>query len=74
MRTFSRNKAAYLISKGLECSYTRPYKDKNVCFEFEDDYLAEKFSEDYETNEELRAFLDAFKEIVFKTRDIKGVK
>ena len=68
MFTYSKNKASYIHSKGFKVTYDIDKEDK-VFYVFSDD--AQDVANQYEHNKELRAFLDAFKDISKETRKIK---
>ena len=71
MITYSINKASYILAKGCEIKYKLGEKDK-ICY-ICDEPLAQVFAEEYENDEQLRAFLDAYKEIRHETRRIKDI-
>lgn len=71
MITHSINKASYIMANGCECTY-KLVKGNKVAYIF-DQPIAEVYAEEYENDEQLRAFLDAYKEIRQETRRIKDI-
>lgn len=71
VKTYSINKASYILSQGCEIKYSIDTVDK-VYYIFEQP-LASVYANEYEQNEELRKFLNAYKEIRNQTRFIKDV-